>query len=391
MAADGYTATVVPPLAGGTGTNAAGVNSNGVVVGQADNAGGAIVAYVFENGASTELPLLPGYTSAGANSVNTAGVVVGYCTPDTGPSRAAKWEKVSGVWTVTDLGTLEASNAGLGWATRINDSGDIVGYSTAAIPGGYHATLWSGATKTDLGTLTYTGTFAYSQALGISNSGWVTGYAYRVLGGPEHGMSIAPGGRAEDITVGNGPAQWHNVNDAGQLIGYVKGPQGEFRAAIHVGGVGTTLLPLLTELPEGYGHDINSDGTAVGEMFLLNPVPEPNIFRAFKFENGATADLNEITTGLPGVMVEAKDIADNGLIAGTVDGGGAPIAVLLTPVVTPPACRADFNRSGGLEVQDIFDFLNAWFAGDLAADYNGGGLEVQDIFDYLNAWFAGCP
>jgi hypothetical protein len=28
-----------------------------------------------------------------------------------------------------------------------------------------------------------------------------------------------------------------------------------------------------------------------------------------------------------------------------------------------PDCRADFNHSGGLEVQDIFDFLNRWFAG----------------------------
>jgi hypothetical protein len=41
-------------------------------------------------------------------------------------------------------------------------------------------------------------------------------------------------------------------------------------------------------------------------------------------------------------------------------------------------------------VQDIFDFLNAWFAGNANADFNGGGLAVQDIFDFLNAWFSGC-
>jgi hypothetical protein len=41
-------------------------------------------------------------------------------------------------------------------------------------------------------------------------------------------------------------------------------------------------------------------------------------------------------------------------------------------------------------VQDIFDFLNAWFAGSPAGDFNGGGLTVQDIFDFLNGWFAGC-
>jgi hypothetical protein len=56
----------------------------------------------------------------------------------------------------------------------------------------------------------------------------------------------------------------------------------------------------------------------------------------------------------------------------------------------PPACPADFNSSGGLEVQDIFDFINAWFSADPRADFNGGGLAVQDIFDFLNAWFAGC-
>jgi hypothetical protein len=41
-------------------------------------------------------------------------------------------------------------------------------------------------------------------------------------------------------------------------------------------------------------------------------------------------------------------------------------------------------------VQDIFDYLNAWFANDPRADFNGAGQSVQDIFDYLSAWFAGC-
>ena len=55
-------------------------------------------------------------------------------------------------------------------------------------------------------------------------------------------------------------------------------------------------------------------------------------------------------------------------------------------------CRADFNQMGGLSVQDIFDFLGAYFSGDLAADFNGvGGLSVQDIFDFLEAYFTGCP
>ncbi len=55
-------------------------------------------------------------------------------------------------------------------------------------------------------------------------------------------------------------------------------------------------------------------------------------------------------------------------------------------------CAADFNMSGAITVNDIFDFLAAWFAGDTRADFNGlSGLSVQDIFDFLGAWFAGCP
>ncbi len=54
-------------------------------------------------------------------------------------------------------------------------------------------------------------------------------------------------------------------------------------------------------------------------------------------------------------------------------------------------CRADFNSTDGLTVQDIFDFLNAWLAADPRADFNGAdGLTVQDIFDFLNGWLAGC-
>ncbi len=55
-------------------------------------------------------------------------------------------------------------------------------------------------------------------------------------------------------------------------------------------------------------------------------------------------------------------------------------------------CPADFDCNGLVEVDDIFAFLNAWFAGDLRADVDGlGGVDIQDIFEFLNAWFAGCP
>lgn len=74
------------------------------------------------------------------------------------------------------------------------------------------------------------------------------------------------------------------------------------------------------------------------------------------------------------------------------------VRAVITPSVPRPmisftvtaSCPADFNSDGGVSVQDIFDFLNAWFQGDPSADINGGGLGVQDIFDFLTLWFAGC-
>jgi hypothetical protein len=84
-------------------------------------------------------------------------------------------------------------------------------------------------------------------------------------------------------------------------------------------------------------------------------------------------------------------------------GGGAGLIVRYRPLggtrATVPSsmwtratpCAPDFNGIGGVTVQDIFDFLGAWFAGNPRADFNGAnGINVQDIFDFLAAWFTGC-
>jgi hypothetical protein len=73
--------------------------------------------------------------------------------------------------------------------------------------------------------------------------------------------------------------------------------------------------------------------------------------------------------------------------AGTYKGDGSACLAAGNPIT---CCRANFDQLNGLQVADIFAFLNAWFAGDLAADFDGGGLAVADIFAFLNAWFAGC-
>jgi hypothetical protein len=58
-----------------------------------------------------------------------------------------------------------------------------------------------------------------------------------------------------------------------------------------------------------------------------------------------------------------------------------------------PCCYADFDKLGGRTVDDIFVYLNAWFANSPFAKVGGDGVAtptVDDIFVFLNAWFAGC-
>ncbi len=58
---------------------------------------------------------------------------------------------------------------------------------------------------------------------------------------------------------------------------------------------------------------------------------------------------------------------------------------------TSPCCKADYNHSGSVTVQDIFDFLGGYFTANPAADINAsGGVTVQDIFDFLGGYFTGC-
>lgn len=69
-----------------------------------------------------------------------------------------------------------------------------------------------------------------------------------------------------------------------------------------------------------------------------------------------------------------------------------PGSAVCSGSATTPCCKADFNKVGGITVQDIFDFLTAWFNGDVSANIAGNGSgppTVQSIFDFLGAWFAG--
>jgi hypothetical protein len=103
------------------------------------------------------------------------------------------------------------------------------------------------------------------------------------------------------------------------------------------------------------------------------------------FNNPTTAAV--VTLGIAGV--QPSDAGSYTLVVSNTCPSDSTTSLPAALGIT--TCTPDFNHSGGLSVQDIFDFLNAWFAGNIAADFNhSGALSVQDIFDFLGAWFAGC-
>jgi hypothetical protein len=132
---------------------------------------------------------------------------------------------------------------------------------------------------------------------------------------------------------------------------------------------------------EGDPVDINGNGMFDDDAFIGRGTNTLAAFEAF--------DLDITDAGVVYFIANLRNAAGQDL-------NSSPAFVssqsFMRISVAPPPCPADFNGQNGVTVQDIFDFLSAWFAGLPTADFNGqNGVTVQDIFDFLSAWFAGCP
>jgi hypothetical protein len=101
--------------------------------------------------------------------------------------------------------------------------------------------------------------------------------------------------------------------------------------------------------------------------------------------------VGEQLQGSPYAMaVYNGDLYIGGYFTGTAM--GEVVSPYIIKLIPPQCCVADFNNSGTVSVQDIFDFLAAYFTGtDERADINGDTvISVQDIFDFLSRYFLGC-
>ncbi len=197
------------------------------------------------------------------------------------------------------------------------------------------------------------------------------------------GSFEAVGNAAAGDTVAKGVAIW---NPATQT--WSQPAQGLSR----FGGGSGGWAYAMTTMPDGT-LAVGGDFVAVGNAAAADtPASSVAIW------NPTTQTWSALGDGVGGAILYHKVYALATTADGTLVVGGdfTTAGGQLSPYIarwgcTGTVCEADFNGVNGVTVQDIFDFLTAWLAGNSSADFNHvNGVTVQDIFDFLTAWLAGC-
>lgn len=207
------------------------------------------------------------------------------------------------------------------------------------------------------------------------------------LGGPVRSLCVLPNGDlavgGDFLTAGGVAAQrfaiWHEPAQNPPTPPSITVQPVSVAICIEPTASGTFTLAATGSEPLTYQWQQQDLGDTFPDFIDINDGPVPDIFGHPIFTaTGATT--NHLTLSDPqGYAQVFRCRVSNGL--GHVD----------STEVTLSYCHADFDCSGALAVQDIFNFLSAWFAGEARADFNfTDGLGVQDIFDFLSAWFEGC-
>ena len=144
----------------------------------------------------------------------------------------------------------------------------------------------------------------------------------------------------------------------------------------------------------------NSSFTPVNDLDLEVMVPGGNVLLGNNITNGVSAfgGSPDAINNVEMVMLPATGVGDYTLRikATAVNQGPQGYSVVITGDVTESAagCNgADLAEPfGELNFFDVSAFLNAFNAGDAAADLNNdGGFDFFDISIFLNIFNAGCP
>jgi probable HAF family extracellular repeat protein len=231
---------------------------------------------------------------------------------------------------MTDLGAL-ASGAS-SFAFDINDLGDVVGFSaTGQLYNGKevtHATLWSNAQITDLGTLGG----RYSRATAVNDSRCIVG-ASLIDDGPMHAF-VWRGSMVDLGTLGGASSEAWDVDDLGRIVGVADDNDGNRRAFLVADGPMQDLGALPgARASEAFG--INDAGHIVGSSWIEGVGPHAVLWIAGssnELDASHWIDLNDsIEPGSAWTLQVARAINESGQIVGYGRIRERTRAFLLTP------------------------------------------------------------
>ncbi len=328
----GFQVIAVDTIAGGTGNFALDINASGAVTGNSRTTASSLPLNAYSwggPGPAQNIGVLPGSNSFSRGyAINNAGVIVG--ESDNNNSRAFRWDAVNGM---TELLSIAGTSGGV--AHDINNAGVIVGISSngqASRP-----TRWTNGVASDLGSIDGQAN-TFGRAWGINDAGDAVGFSRR----QSTPSSIAQATLWRDSSVVNlGSLQPDSFSEAfaisdidvavGAAVSGTTRSGTPIRRAVRWDLSGPT--PTITDLGSlgrtfAEAKDVNDAGQIVGFVTNISGLSD----RAFLWENGVMTDLNDLLPANSGwVLRSAEGINEQGWITGFGTFNGATRAFVLVP------------------------------------------------------------
>ncbi len=360
---------------GGTTSRGMAINQTGVVAGWSTLADGSRRAALWRSTSALNLGTLGGPGSSSMvpwPGLNDAGMVVGISHTDEIDPLGEQWSCEEGgflpetnrvcrgfVWETGVMRELPTFGGPHGFATGVNNRGDIVGWAETTVIDPtcdlsttqrrqFRAAIWDpkdgSKGKIKIRELPPLGDDSTSAATAINNQGQAVGISGRcdqAVGrfSAQRAVLWEKNGKPREIP-NLGGTTWHtpmDINDQGDVVGFSNppgagDPEGEFIAQAFLWTYGATTATRIGTLdgdPVSQAHAINAHGQVVGVSFGTPGVGS----RAFLYQNGVLSDLNDIIDS-DDTFISAQDINDAGQITGRLLDAvtGETLMFVATPV-----------------------------------------------------------